>query len=284
MKPLISIDLTNDKNNLIMNGTQFIVATPSDVLHQRLEKSIDEADEVVEQAKLPLVLTVFQAIFGVVGVAIVAGMIESLDGLSLKEMYQRAPWLIWVGVACIVIFSVIHFLGKGKAKAVLSTDESVNTFSHLASVKEAIYTELSVPASAKEVDILSFFYEVKNEKIKVRKKGLQTAQYFNSAHKIYAENDKFYMVNLEAKNEFPLSSLRAIRTVNKRIVVDEWDKDEPFNKGIYKPYKISVTKQGDYTYKGYHILELEIDGEVWGIYFPAYELSAFEEVTGLKAE
>ena len=91
MKPLISIDLTNDKNNLIMNGTQFIVATPSDVLHQRLEKSIDEADEVVEQAKLPLVLTILQAIFGVAGVAIVAGMIESLEELSLKEMYQYLP-------------------------------------------------------------------------------------------------------------------------------------------------------------------------------------------------
>ena len=53
MKPLISIDLTNDKNNLIMNGTQFIVATPSDVLHQRLEKSIDEA--FVEALKQSLV-------------------------------------------------------------------------------------------------------------------------------------------------------------------------------------------------------------------------------------
>ena len=284
MKPLFSIDLTNDKNNLIMNGTDFIVATPSDILQQKLEKSMDRADEVVGKAKLPLVLTVFQAIFGVVGVAIVAGVLESLDGLSLKEMYQRAPWLIWVGAACIIGFVLINFLGKSKAKAVLSTDESVNTFSHLASVKEAIYSELSVPVAAKEVDILSFFYKVKDGKIKVKQNGLQTAQYFNSTHKIYVENGKFYMVNLEAKNEFPLSSLRAIRTVNKRVVVDEWYKEEPFNKGIYKPYRISVTKQGDYTYKGYHILELEIDGEVWGIYFPAYELSAFEEVTGLKAE
>ena len=49
-------------------------------------------------------------------------------------------------------------------------------------------------------------------------------------------------------------------------------------------HKISVTKQGDYTYKGYHILELEINGELWGIYFPCYELMVFEEITGLKAE
>lgn len=284
MKPLFSIDLTNDKNNLVMNGTEFTVATPSDMLHQRLEKSIDEADEVVEQAKLPLVLTILQAICGVVGVAIVAGAIESLDGLSLKEMYQRAPWLFWVGAGCILGCLAIHFLGKGKAKAVLDTDESVNTFSKLSSVKDAIFTELSVPASAKEVDVLTFFYKVKNGGIKVCHNALQTAQYFNSAYKIYTDDEKFYVVNLEAKHAFPLTSLRTIRTVNKRVVVDEWNKDEKHNKGNYKPYKISVTKQGDYTYKGYHILELELDGEICGIYFPAYELPVFEEVTGLKAE
>lgn len=284
MKPLVSIDLTNDKDNLIMNGTQFIVATPSDMLQQRLEKSIDEADEVVEQAKLPLVLTILQAICGVVGISIVAGMTRNFDEVSLKEMYQKAPWLVWVGAVCIVAWAVIHFLGKGKAKAVLDTDESESTFSKLASVKEAIFTELSVPASAKEVDVLSFFYKVKSEEIKVCRNTLQTAQYFNSVYKIYTDDESFYMANLEAKHAFPLSSLRGIQTVNKRVVADEWNKEERYNKGIYKQYRISTTKQGDITYKGYHILELELNGEIHGIYFPAYELPVFEEVTGLKAE
>ena len=30
-------------------------------------------------------------------------------------------------------------------------------------------------------------------------------------------------------------------------------------------------------------LELEHEGETWGIYFPCYELPVFEELTGLKA-
>jgi hypothetical protein len=36
--------------------------------------------------------------------------------------------------------------------------------------------------------------------------------------------------------------------------------------------------------KPYHILELEKDGETYGIYFPAYELAAIESLTLLKAE
>jgi hypothetical protein len=36
--------------------------------------------------------------------------------------------------------------------------------------------------------------------------------------------------------------------------------------------------------KEYHVLELEQNGEEWGIWFPPYELPAMEALTGLKAE
>lgn len=36
--------------------------------------------------------------------------------------------------------------------------------------------------------------------------------------------------------------------------------------------------------KPHHILVIEQDGEEYGIYFPAYELSTFERLTGLSAE
>ena len=284
MKPVLGIDLTEDKNNLIMNDVKFIVQTPSEMLQQRLEKSMDNAEEVVEKAKLPLVLTIIKGVCGIAGLTVAMSILRNLDEHSFTEMYQRAPWLTWIGVAGILIWAVLEVLSRKKAKEVMETDESKNTFSSLESVKESIFTELSVPASAKEVDLLSFFYKVKEDNIKVCRNPMQTAQYFNSVYRIYTDAEKLYITNLEAKHSFPLSSLRAIRTVNKRIVTDEWYKDEPHNKGQYKPYKISVTKQGDYTYKGYHILELELDGELWGIYFPCYELPTFEEVTGLKAE
>lgn len=284
MKPVLGIDITEDKNNLIMNDVKFIVQTPSEMLQQRLEKSMDNAEEVVEKAKLPLVLTIIKGVCGVAAVAIAAGMIESLEDTSLTQMYQRAPWLIWIGVAGILVWAVLEVLSRKKAKEVMETDESKNTLSSLEKVKESIFTELSVPASAKEVDLLSFFYKVKEDKIKVCRNPMQTAQYFNSVYKVYTDAENLYLTNLDAKHSFPLSSLRTIRTVNKRVVMDEWYKDEPYNKGQYKPYKIALTRQGEYTYKGYHILELELDGELWGIYFPSYELPIFEEITGLKAE
>lgn len=52
----------------------------------------------------------------------------------------------------------------------------------------------------------------------------------------------------------------------------------------YKAYKLSEGDNGLIYCKPYYILELDRAGERWGIYFPCYELPAFERATGLTAE
>lgn len=63
-----------------------------------------------------------------------------------------------------------------------------------------------------------------------------------------------------------------------------WNKDEAYNKGVYKQYKLVEDNLGRVSGKNYQILELNSGGERWGIYFPRYELPVFEEITGLKAD
>ena len=45
-----------------------------------------------------------------------------------------------------------------------------------------------------------------------------------------------------------------------------------------------LSNQYGYSVKPYYILELERDGEEYGIYFPSYELPTFESLTLLHAE
>lgn len=63
-----------------------------------------------------------------------------------------------------------------------------------------------------------------------------------------------------------------------------WNKDEAYNKGVYKQYKLVEDNLGRVSGKNYQILELNSGGKRWGIYFPCYELPVFEEITGLKAD
>ena len=57
--------------------------------------------------------------------------------------------------------------------------------------------------------------------------------------------------------------------------------EEP-NKGYYKQFKITGDDDDGVSFKPYYILQFRHEGELWGIYFPCYDLEAFERLTGLK--
>lgn len=287
MKPFLGIDLTENKKNEQFNGEEFLVARPSAVMAKDFEKTSEKAEKTVERAKLPLAVRIVQWVCGFAGLLVVTMICRVLggeDGLSFKEVYQNAPWLFWLAGGCLLIWGVLAAVSAGIAKKVLSSEESAQVLSEMDDACDSIFTALSVPKDAGDVDILSFFYKEKEGEIKVCEKALQSAPYFNPVFKLYADSEKLYLANLEGKYAFPLSSVRAIQAVKERIVISGWNKEESFKEGIYKPYKLTADDSDCIHCKSYYILELDCGGEEWGIYFPCYELPAFEAVTGLKAQ
>lgn len=287
MKPFLSVDLTENKKNEEFNGQEFIIQRPSEAAINAFERSQAEAEETITESKLPLPMRVIQWICGALGVMLTAGILKAFggeDGVSLTEAYANADWLFWLAGGCLLVWAVLMVMGRKKQKDVLESDESAQTFSHVDTTADNIFAELSVPETAKEADILSFFYIVKDENIKVREKGLQAVPYINLPFRVYTDSENLYLVNFDGKFAFPLSSLQCIRTVKKTIGAASWHKDELPDKGVYKQYKITVDDYGCIHFKTYHILELEHNSERWGIYFPSYELPIFESLTGLKAE
>ncbi|MBQ8909737.1 MAG: hypothetical protein IJY91_01700 [Oscillospiraceae bacterium] len=282
MKPFLGIDLTANKKNEQFHGEEFLVLKPSAALSSSLESSTEKAEETVARAKLPLPFRIIQYVCGLAALLLVSGILRG--EVSFAEGYRNAPWIYWGAGICAVIWLILWLWSRQKSNAVLSTEESTQTLSHLESVSDSIYTELSVPGDAKEVDILSFFYKVKDGKIKVCEKGLQIAQYLNPVFKIFSNSENLYLSNLEGKYAFPLSSITSIHTVKKHIRMIGWNKEEALNKGIYKQYKLTADDYGCVHCKYYHILEINHQGDVYGIYFPCYELPVFEKLTGLKAQ
>ena len=101
---------------------------------------------------------------------------------------------------------------------------------------------------------------------------------------LFADAERLYLADVGGKFAIPRSSLRAIRTVKKRIIFTGWNKDDRPESKRYKPYKMGRNQYGCFICRWYHILELELDGEIYGVYFPPHERPAFEAATGLKAE
>ena len=274
MKPFLGIDLTENKNNEQMNGAEFLVQTPSAALQQALTASSEKAESTVSRSKLPIPFRVIQYVCGFAALLIGSSILNA--EVSFAEGYRNAAWLYWTAGISAIVWGILWFLSKKKARSVLEADESAQTFSHLEGVTQAIYQELGVPDTAKTVDVLFFFYKRKNGEIKLVEKTV-AAQYFNPEFKLFADTDQVYLANLEGKYAFPRASIRQLRTVKKHIRIATWNKAEAHNKGLYKPYKLTTDNYGCIHCKQYHILEVDHRGETFGIYIPCYELPAFEE-------
>jgi hypothetical protein len=286
MKPFLGINLTTDKKNKRVNGDEFVVARPSLASAQSLGRSAQGAKETMEKSQLPVWLRIAQVICGVVGVICAYAIIKALIGrnVTLQDGYSNAPWAFWLCGGGILMWFLLWFIGKRREKDVLGSDEGARSIQNLKVNTQAVYAELSVPGDAESVDVMMFYYKEKKVGIKPCEKGVQLWTYFNPSFRIFTDENMLYLANTEGKYGIPLSDIKSIRTVKKNARLQHWNKDERFNSEKYKPYKLMPDNYGCINCRCYHIIELDHNGEQWGIYIPSYELPVFEKMTGLKAE
>lgn len=287
MKPFIGIDITENKNNEEINGEEFVVQETSRELYEAYDKATDEIGGFHKKATMPVWYRIIHKIIGV-GALIVSTSIVKIvlnnDGIeTFVKVLKEMPWFVLLGLACWAVFGVMALIGRKKVKTIAESDEYNHTQSKAESLSNTIYSELGVPPQAPFVDVLSFQYKIKDGEIKPKGKQTKLVPFINIAFRIHSDGEKLYLTEMESKYAFELSELKGIKIIKERGAIQSWNKDEPFNKGEYKQYKITKNDYG-YYFKHYCILELEHNGELWEIYFPDYELPIFEQLTGLKAE
>ncbi|MGN0492232.1 MAG: hypothetical protein ACI4F7_01170 [Acutalibacteraceae bacterium] len=237
MRPFLGIDLTEDKKNEQLNGEEFIIERVSSDMSETLSRSVEDAVDAVEGAKLPLAARIVHWVCGLVGAVTAIGLLKAVtgeDGITLAEAYQNAPWLFWITVACLLVWLILTLLSHQKEKTVTESSKSSHAFSRLDTVTDNIFDELEVPSDTRAVDILSFNYKIKDGIPKAHEKGLDITPYNNFEFRAFTDSENLYLADLEGKYCFPLSSFCAIHTVNKRISVPDWNKETEPNKGIYK--------------------------------------------------
>ena len=284
MKPIFGIDITENKRNEVVNGKEFIVNTVSEQRAEALDTNREELSETVKKSKFPLWLQIIYFITGVYAGIVICSIIGNLADIGLKQMYNNAPILIISGLISGAVWLVLFAFSKIKQKKVLNENDVEHQVQQLDNNAKSIYAEMNVPSDADAVDILMQKYKIKNGSPVAATTGFQVSPYINIDCKVYVENDSLHIADLENVYAFPLSELKSIKTVSKRICVPFWNKEENPKKGIYKQYKIVVNNIGLFYFKPYHILEICHNNEEFGIYFPCYELPVFEKLTGLKAE
>jgi len=280
MKPFIGIDRTVNRKNEDFNGKEFVTARASSVHTQMYEKASEKVNDQAEKTKYPLAIRAIRAVCGFYGLISVVGFLKA--DVPFEQAYENAAWLLWSGAIALVIWGVLTLMKRQREKTVLTSEETDRAIHNAAQTLENVYTSLGVPLDAANVDILMFPYVRKDGQLKAKSWGLTSHVALDT--KAFRMEDQLCLADAECRYSFPVSQMQGIETVKKSITIPMWNKDEAHDSPRYKPYKLSTDNYGIVHIKGYHILKLEHAGELWGIYFPCYELPVMETLTGLKAE
>ncbi|MBQ4556788.1 MAG: hypothetical protein IJA60_03980 [Clostridia bacterium] len=290
MKPFIGIDLTENRKNERFNGEEFVVATASEDNLKEFKSISDSAKKLYKKTKFPLALRILQklciiasAVFAVLIIKETVGDIEG-SRFDVVAAFNNTPWIFWSALGCFVAWIVLNIASRINTMVAMKRYAGYHASSKLSSVADDIYEEFDIPIDAINIDLLSFKYKNKKGKLKIKKGSKRIATFVNYQFKAYLSDKKLYLADLENKYAFPLDKMSAIHTVKANTFVPSWHKDLSIDKGIYKNYSLKKDDYGFIHFKNYHILELEHKGEKFGIYFPSYELFAFEAFTGLTAE
>lgn len=211
MKPFLGIDITTNRKNERLNGNEFLILKPSEILSQTLAKTTEQKDVIIQKSKMPLLLRIIKSICLFLAFICVSALLRAR--VSLAEAYHNAPWVFWLLPICVILFVLLTICEKVKSHHVLDTDENQHALATHDRVMKDILAELAVPDNAKNVDVLSCYYTERNGKIKAIEKGLQVHQFSNLIFKAYRDNENLYLTNCNGKYAFPLSSLSSIRTV-----------------------------------------------------------------------
>jgi hypothetical protein len=286
LKPFWGINITHDKKNEKIEGDCFIIDRATLAQTAAIDNAAENALEVATAAKLPTFLNVMLYLCKFSGLVFAFGILKgfSKKGVTLAQAYSNAPWAFWCAGACLVLWGVLEIFAKKKRQQVAESPECEAAQDEIEIAAEEIYEKFNVPKDTPYVDILTFHYKIKNGEAVTKTRSSDITTHINIATRMFVEGENLIIADREAKYAFPLSSLRKIHTVKKRISIPFWTKDVEHNEGEYKQYKIAVNQFGCLLFKPYYILEIDCKGVGWGITFPCYELPIVEAITGLKAE
>lgn len=288
MKIFLGCDVTEDRDNEKYNGEEFITARPSEAQAKALDKNFDEtADMIFNKTPTEKITSFIKAICclgSILPTLVLFAAISKTEEITIKEVYQNVPWAFYLVGALAVIWGILEVVTKNMEKAKEESEESKQLDRDRDTISRNIFAEMNVPFDTPDTELISFQYTTESGKPEIYKSKDEITPFNNFSMKLFTANGKLCIADLEGKYEIDLSKLRRISTVDKRITLPIWYKDTPCSKGEYKRFNIREEKYGMVSFKPYHVLEFEHEGDLWGIYFPCYELDTIEKLTGLKAE
>ena len=283
MKPLFSIDITENKKNQQVNGSELITARITDECSENLSASQAAYSSLNNKGKLSVWLEIVKLLAGCFGFMVVLILLPTAITIGFGAAFMSAPVMSVIGILSLIGWGVLFVLSKVRKIQYEKTHNEEAIIRSLNEAMRAAYAMLGVPDSAENVDVLMFRYKTKDGEPIPVDTVYQTTRYINLDMKVFVKDGKLCLSDLSNLYSFGIDEIEGIKTVKKRIFFPTWNKDVAHNELMYKPYRITL-KDKVYSTRPYYVLTVKHGDETYGLYFPPYELSVFERLAETTAK
>ncbi len=281
MRPFYCSKISGNKWKF--NGNELVVKRASKGSINRIDKLCDEENEYKKKkVYIPGFLygieMVALSIVAIGGLALYLGVEDNIVSLADLE------WRIVILVTALSSLVLLAIFGYEKARQIKyeKSDICAEYNARIENMYESIYIEMGVPIDAPYVDFLHFNYRMNGAGVVPVQTSKNSRLYNIWDFKFYSDDRKLYMASDEAVYAIDLANIKSISKVDEKIQLSVTKKQKNTNvkfnknnvKGRFDSYKI----------ESYYIMEFEHKGDLWGLYFPWYELPVIEELTGVKAK
>ncbi len=272
------MDADRQESDPPMNAA-FLTAEIPPELESEMMRMQTESESFLKKAELPLPFGILKFICWLGWLMILAGVLKS--GVSFMEGYHNASALYWGGILCFIIWLILFLYGRRRMKQI---DKSSDLASHIQDSEKLLSDlrqALGVPEDALEMDVFGERYVMKNGKPQHKNAGL--TQYLNINVAAFVNDSNLCLADTMQRWEIPLSSIRSMTLVKKRVSFPEWHKDEPFNSKKYKPYKITSNSYGHFFSHYYRVEIRDIRGD-FCLLIPHFDGEVFTELTHIRLD
>ena len=284
MKPIFCTDITVDKHNTVINGSEFITNSISEEKRAEMDARADELQNLINQAKTPGWMVTLRSIAGFGSLIMAMNLFQVVMEKGFSALFAADQIMgTSICLGAVALWFYLDRQGKMKVKRMENNPELKAKNNALEVEIALMMHEMGVPASAKPMDVLVFNYKTKDGKVEPVSPAMLPQIYMNFECKAFDGGDSVSIADSENVYTFKKSDIKMLRVVDAKSTVYSWNKQDEPTSSKYAAYGLSLNKMGMATTSSYYIVEIEKDGETFGLYVPSYEAEILREVFGFDS-
>ncbi len=288
MKHLFSVDRTEDRTHDEFDSTPYVAARVSDEVREKLNAAFSE--EVVNptpaetEESTAAKRKIRESWWLCVGCA--AGAIATYFALEELGLMESASASLILPIALLGASMVFNVRARKLERARLSaarpdtsTDIKAAVERFEAASREAA-RELGIPDDAKALDVLPFYYRMKNgTPARLGKRN----RYENLGVSAYRMGERLCLATAQERLEIPISDIQGYRLYDREYTVDMWLKEQASDSEAYAKY--NIRKSGFLGRRARTLCGVSIrheSGEEYELLVPAYDLPILQALVPMR--